>query len=129
MSIIVKILNLILLILLFSCSSLRRDQGTYGAMIFDTPEFSTDQPPILIKDKYFTLWSEGCGLLELNLEKHYKKMLEKYKEESSEHMVGIADVKIETYTKMMFITALPCMRIEARPLIVKSWQKVKKSPK
>lgn len=94
-------------------------------MIFDKAEFNPGQPPLLIKDKRYQLWSEGCGFHAINVENHYKIMLEKYKRESSEHMVGIADVKIETYMKMLFLTALPCMRVEARPFIVKSWRKVK----
>lgn len=125
MNIIVKIFNLILITTLISCSTLRREQGTYGAMIFEEAEFSPGQPPLLIKDKRASLWSEGCGFYELSLENHFKKMKEKYKELSSEHMVGMADVKVVTYTQMLVITALPCMRVEARPLIVKSWQKVK----
>lgn len=123
-----KILNFILLTLLVSCSILKRDQGTYGAMIFDKAEFNPGQPPILIKDRKISLWSDGCGFLGINLENHYKNMLGKYKEESSEHMVGIADVKVETYTIFLLITALPCMRIEAKPLIVKSWDRVKNDP-
>jgi hypothetical protein len=129
MSIIVKILNLILLTLLASCSILKRDQGSYGAMIFDKPEFSPGQPPILVKDKRLILWSESCSFFELNLENHYKRMLEQYKKESSEHMVGIADVKIETYTKVLAITALPCMRVEAKPFIVKSWGRINNDSK
>lgn len=120
-----KIVNLILLSMLVSCSTFRRDQGTYGAMIFDKAEFNPGQPPILIKDKRLALWTEGCGFHWINLESHYRLMLEKYKNESSEHMVGIADVKIETYTKFLVITALPCMRVEAIPLIVKSWSRTK----
>lgn len=120
-----KIVNLILLSMLVSCSTLRRDQGTYGAMIFDKAEFNPGQPPLLIKDKRLALWTEGCGFHWINLENHYRLMLEKYKNESSEHMVGIADVKVETYTKFLVITALPCMRVEAKPLIVKSWSRTK----
>lgn len=111
--------------MLVSCSTLRKDQGTYGAMIFDKAEFNPGQPPLLIKDKRLSLWTEGCGFHWINLENHYRLMLEKYKNESSEHMVGIADVKVETYTKFLVITALPCMRVEAIPLIVKSWSRTK----
>ena len=115
-----KTLNLFLLILFVSCSMLERDQGTYGAMIFDKAEFNPGQAPILIKDRSYSLWSEGCGIPMLKVENHFKKMLEEYKKESSEHMVGIADVKIKTYHKFIIFSALPCMRIEARPFIVKS---------
>lgn len=103
----------------------KQEQGTYGAMIFDQAEFNPGQPPILIKDKNYVLWSESCGFDGMNVENHYKRMLEKYKVDSSEHMVGIADVNISTYTKVVLITALPCMRIDAKPLIIKSWAKVK----
>lgn len=99
---------------------MKRHQGTYGAMIFEKAEFNPGQPPILIKDLNTILWSEGCGFFYLNIENHFKKMVEEYKKDKNEHMVGIADVKIESYTKLLVITALPCLRIEAKPLIVKS---------
>lgn len=120
-----KILNLFLLTLLVSCTMLKREQGTYGAMIFDPADFNPGQPPILIKDKNYVLWSESCGFQELDVENHYKKMLARYKQDSSEHMVGIADVSISTYSKFVLITAIPCMRIDAKPLIIKSWAKVR----
>jgi hypothetical protein len=102
---------------------LERDQGTYGGMIFEKAEFSPEQPPLLIKDKRISLWSEGCGFQQIKLDHHFKLMAERYKQESSEHMVGIADVKIKTYTKFLVLTAVPCMRVEATPFIVKSWEK------
>ncbi|WPU66533.1 hypothetical protein [Peredibacter starrii] len=120
-----KILNLFLLTLLVSCTMLKQEQGTYGAMIFDPADFNPGQAPLLIKDKNYVLWSESCGFLELDIENHYKKMLVRYKQDSSEHMVGIADVKISTYTQFLLITAVPCMRIDAKPLIIKSWAKVR----
>ena len=108
---------------------LKHKDGTYGAMIFEKPDFSPEQPSILIKDQSIHLYSEGCGLAGLNIEKHYFMMLEKYKSISSEHMVGIADVHIQTYMKFILITALPCMKIEAKPFIVKSWGTVKTESK
>lgn len=103
---------------------LKRDQGKYGAMIFDKPEFSPTQPPILIKDKRLQLWSEGCGYPSLTIQNHYKIMLERYQQNSSEHMVGLADVKMESYMYFIGITALPCLKVQATPLIIKSWAKV-----
>lgn len=97
-------------------------------MIFDKAEFSPGQPPLLIKEKHISLWSEGCGFPSISIENHYRNMQAKHKEESSEHMVGIANVKVKTYTKFLLFTALPCMRVEATPLVVKSWARVKSVP-
>lgn len=94
-------------------------------MIFDKPEFSPDQPQVLIKDHSISLWTEYCGFNMMNFQKHYELMLNKYNQQKSEQMVGIADVKVESFVKLMIITALPCMRLEATPLIVKSWQKIR----
>lgn len=127
MSTTVKILNLGLLLFLASCGTvLERDQGNYGALIFENAEFSPGQPPLLIKDHTINLWSDGCGFEYLNIENHFTLLRDKYKAVSSQHLVGLADVKIKTYAKLLLITALPCMRIEAKPFIVKSWQRVRK---
>lgn len=100
---------------------LKRDQGTYGAMIFEEAQFNPGQPPLLVKDKRLTIWSEGCGYMHMDFDFLFKSMQNKYKEYSSEHMVGVADVTVTSYLKFL----VPCMRMDATPLIVKSWQKIK----
>jgi len=117
----VPVINFFLLLILCSCSILEKHQGSYGAMIFDEPQFNQGQPQTLMKETNILLWSDACGLGdELNIEEHYRLMSKKYETLGSQQIVGIADVEIRTYHFFIGITALPCMKINATPLVVKT---------
>lgn len=97
---------------------MHRHEGKYAAFIFDEPAFNKNQPQLLYKQSQIILWSEGCGLNGMNLQGHYKYMKEKYQEKAGGQMVGIGKVEIDSYMYYIGITAIPCLKITAVPLIV-----------
>lgn len=110
---------LVMFITLFSsCSFMEKDQGKYSAFIFKVPQFRKGQSKELIKQRHIQLMSEGCGLLGVNLEKHYEILIPKYKERANNQLVGLADIEITSYLYFIGITAIPCLRVTAVPLVV-----------
>lgn len=117
----VKIINLLIALFLCSCSFLERDQGTYGAMIFKEPKFNKEQPQVLIKEQHISLWADKCGATSiLNFDYFFNEIIKEYVKVGSEQIVGLANVHVKTYLYFIGISALPCMRIDAVPLVVKT---------
>ena len=118
MQIVLKFSRYVLLLFLFSCAFAHRKEGSYSAFIFETPEFNKDQPKKLYPEKHVTLWSRACGLMALDFDKLYRAMHKEYKKLSSNQMVGISNVELESYAYFVGITVLPCLKIRAYPLVV-----------
>lgn len=108
----------VILFMISSCSILEKKHGRYSAFIFEEPNFEKSETKELVKQRHIELWSEGCGFVGLNLEKHYKGMIPKYKELANNQLVGIADVEVFSYVLFLGVTAVPCLKVRAVPLVV-----------
>lgn len=112
------IVSIVVISLLSSCSIARKKQGLYGAFIFEKPIYNKNEPRKLYTEEHVSLFSYGCGPNGYDFNKHYENVKKAYKEKKNNQIVGISNVRIETYIYIAGIIVLPCMEIWSNPIVV-----------
>ena len=95
------------------------DQGRYKRIVFDNMELEEGSSRLLYTDSDIRLSGIACGLSKIGMNEAFEEVRKVYKNAKGDKLVGLVDIRVETYIKFYVLAGIPCIGVEGTPLVSK----------